>query len=646
MILIGLLWLLSVQPSYAQEQLSVRISFSKSYYTPSESLAADVKVTNSLGRPLTGTSTTLEIYPRLDRFMPLRDAPTNSVPLLRRTWYGSVPPGEIDQHVDRSLAELGAQSGVYPVRAKFNSREGYSAESASYLVVLDDNQPKLPVVVMLGTAYPLQKDPDGLFVSERLFRQLAVTEGRAGALAQVLETLKSHPELQFTPVLSPQTLISLQQMANGYKVKLAERGGKGKEMKGGDGKEAAQFLRTMQELLKRPGAEAFFYPYGQASLAQLEEAHLSASVPAQITQGYAAAKKFFAEAKITGIATTDLSLGTTFLDSLPEGVSLATASASQVGSETSATPSPIAMSGKNGKTIVLPIDDELSGLISESSPADLRTKLTAALALRALYGESPQEHAVTIFLNHRGSLAASQSIKIVADTLAESPWLATASPSQAANTAQRPGKPSPIGPKAKLTENYVTKLRKATTRLKTLARNVPIASEEIRNLERQLLVSEDSFFVSGNGEPGLGDAYLSWSEKKINDIYSAVQVDRSHRITFSSSQGKIPITIRNNNRFPLLANIALNSKGAFQFDDKIRTVRLNPKDNLVTINVNAAFVGTRTLRAIVTSGNTRLGASNIEITVNSYVRYIVVLAGLIVALFMIAVALGRRRRRA
>lgn len=645
MVLIGLLWLASARPSHAQESLSARISLNKTYYTPTDSMVADVSVTNGLGRQLTGTSTTLEIFPKLDRFMPLRDAPTDGIPLLRRTWYGSVAPGEVSQTLDRRLADLGVESGVYPVRAKVTSSEGFSAEAADYLVVLSDDRPKLPVVVMLGTAYPIQRDPEGLFVSERLARHLTVADGRSGSLAQIQESLRSHPQMQLTPVLSPQTLMSLQQMADGYKVRLSGRNGKGKEFTGGGSKEAAEFLRTTRELLKRPGAEAFFYPYGQASLARLEEARLSAGIPEQITQGYATVKRLFAEAKITGIATTDLSLGTTFLESLPKEASLALASASQVGADTSATPAPVAMSGENGRAVVLPIDDELSGLVSESSPVDLRAQLTAALAMRALYGENPPEHAVTLFLNRRGSLATSDSIRTVVDTLAELPWLATTSPSQAANTSQRRGKPSPNRPVAESKDIYVTKLRKVAAKLNTLAGNVPIVSEEVLALERQLLVSEDVFFVSASAQPGLGDAYLSWLEKRLRDIYAAVHVDKSHHITFSSAQGKIPIAIRNDNSFPLLADIVLDSKDAFQFDDKRRTVRLNPKDNLVTVNVHADFVGTRTLRADVKSGANELGTSDIEVTVNSYVRYAVVLAGVIVTVLMLAVTMSRRHRR-
>jgi len=621
---------LVIRPSVSRSEPlpTVRAVFDKTFYGRSDVFTLTGTITNSSPETLRYARLTLTIFAAATPGAPLQRAfDSQAPPVIKQTWTKTIAPGYIQVPFVRDLKLLNLAEGVYPTELSLTLADRQTVIDRSFLVVLDPKDTQMPVALVWNLHQPEHRLPDGVFVNDDMAVLVENRPDRQGLLTQQLAALTENPTIKTHLVISPSLAEQLLAMTGGYSL---GDGRQRQQVTSSDTRalDAKAWLDSLARAVSGGQVETLSSPYGQAPLPVLSALGWQDDSRGQLRDARAADSK----RQNNGSGSSGLYLPGLLIDgpsaksALLAGFKYTVANPGDVPDRRGQNKPRRLLefkSGDRGLTI-FPGDAEIADWLRVVAPEKAGPELTALLAQRLI--EGGPLNPVVIAPDTGKALPNGELVKQIYQMLSRTPWLKTVTLGSSLD-----------GPRERVRLNdhpitltadkaYLTTLKSARRDLNDFASAVSSKNGLRRRLEHLFYVSEsiDYLLDTGDGVPALGKAYADSVRRTIDAEFSKLELAPPAKITFSSRNGKIPIAIVNRAGYPIKARLLLSGKEFLFSDDKKEKVTLMPKENLVSYNITAGFVGVSKVTASIYVGHRKIASRQIEVRVSNLLRYFII----------------------
>ncbi len=601
---------------------AIRLTFDKTFYNRSETFSANVKATNDSSEALNYTKIALSIFPPLKAGETIETAfKKQAAPIITQQWFKSLSAGLTEINLTRDLAALGLSEGVYPAEVGLTMSNRQTFVDRSFLVILEPKDP-LPVAILWNLHQPKNQLPDGTFINDSLARLVEDKPESQGLLREQLSILLNHPALRVNMAWSPTLTEQLSDMAKGYKW---QSGKKTIEVKRDDeeARAASNLLDLVRQVQENGQAEILTSPYGQAPLPLFTSFAWSKYARAQLELAKTVSKKTLSlEHPPRGLYLPGLLIDKqTAIKASKSRFQYTIAQADS--SNTTAGPQPPLNFKRDGRNLsIFTSDAEITKWLRTAYHEKAGQELVALLAHRYLFGS--KSGVVTIAPDTAHWLPSPQLLQALYSTLNNTEWIKTTTLKSYKNKHGKPINFNTVK-KGEIDKSYLAGIKRAYKAFRDFDLATSRANELRKRLERQFYVLQSIDYVgeTDEGIPPVGKTYARDIWKTVDSELAKLDLTTPSNITFSTSVGKIPIAIINRTGYPIKAKLHLSGKD-FSFSDDKRSVALMPKENLISYNITASFIGVSKLKATVFIGNRQVASRYIEVGVSSKLRYLVV----------------------
>jgi hypothetical protein len=642
-------------PARAAAALDARLDDFPAWVGPTDSLRAELKLSNRGDQPADRLRITVEVH---------QGVATRSH--LERSFGGRLGPVEVsDTVVVDGVVEPGAtrtvtvekplsefrffqaapEDRVYPVR--FIVRWGSTSARPVDVHMIFFAKP-VPVPLKVGLIIPLHYPPpydQRLRVNTSGLRQL---EG----LTRILDALRQHSPAAVTLAPSGLLLDTLNDLSDGY----TSTEGKKVDRSQNEPSEAAATLATLSEVVRQPGVSLLAAPYSSAHLVWLVKTGLSDRAQEQVAQGR---KAIAADLGIEPLQDW-LSPSVGAIDE-PTLTVLRRAGVSKVVVAPTSLPRPqtpltqsaaAAISTRGGSVDALVTDAGLNKRLApytDITAIQSRQRFLAETASIML--ERPREARVVYAAAPESWSPAPKMVGGILQALTSSPWMTGTTPvseapepagtidlaSTDAVIAASPGPPP--------TQTFLNELPQARDAVEDFARLDP-PPERVQSLERKLAIAESFNSWIGTGSAN-GTRFAQQVERDVNREFAKIRAPARQTITLTSKTGVIPLVLSTTTDYPVRIQVRLDSD-KLRFPDGTRLdYLLEPPAKTVDVQAIAETSGTFPVRVVLQTrdGNREFASSTVFVRSTAYnVIAVAITAG--AALFLVAWWLvGASRRR-
>lgn len=593
----------------------VSLTLDKKFYTRSDNFTVSGTVINTekpSGRVRLGVS----IMPALDRGAPLfGPIDGEQDPLWKKEERRDSMLGLTKLSWTQSIGDLRLGEGVYPIDFALALPDHQTIVDRSFLVVIDPNPRRLRTAV-LWSLYPGEhRLPDGRLTGPH---PLSLAGNNIGLLSKHLDMIEKNPKLKINLAAGPALTEQLTNIVDGF-----EWVGPKKILESGPESSAAIDAKTwldhLGRLSKSDRVELLSAPYGQASLAVLNSAGWRADSREQIEHG----SRPEADRNGGGFYLPDLIADQDAArDILAAGFTYTVAVNTKRKDFAPRSENVTRVGGKGKSLAVFDADSEISNWLVRAAAVDADVELTAMLAQRFLLNSDKH---VAVLTPRLDEIPAPPLVEKAYQTLSELPWIETV---RLSTQTENPGEAAVFskGPWPNIVDPaYKAKLKKLRRLYLNFTGAIPENSRLGRRLTDLFLRAESiRFMVKGGQSSEFGERYIDSATKTINQELAKIQLAPPKKIAFSSPKGKVPIAIFNGTGYPIKSRIEFSGKD-FSFPDEVRKeIVLRPKENLVSYDILAGFNGLNILDVRLTVGKLSIANQNVEITVSSILRYLVI----------------------
>jgi hypothetical protein len=509
------------------------------------------------------------------------------------------------------------------------------------LVVVDPKDKPLPVALVWNLHQKERRWPDGVFSDNLLAGLIDNRPNNEGLLSRHLKALESAPSVKANLAISPTLSRQLNIMAGGYSWSL-DKTTKKIPKNGRQALMAGDWLRRLQELRDREQVEILTAPYGQAVLPLLAGWGWLEEGAGQVRRSAAPENYVLPSAAPAGFYLPGLSIDKTSAGWIADsGFDYAVALAEDETGNPASRP-PLKLKSRGRDLTIFSGDPEIAERLTTVASGKAAAEVTALLARRLLAGG--QDNPVIIAPDPDWS-PSPELLSGFYQALTETDWIEPINLSAALALKSRPGKPATVRP-PKPAEEYRHKLRVSRRGLRDFSAGVSRGNALRQRLESQFYVAQSIDYLGPKEEErSIGDIYLDDINRTVEAEFGKLELVPPPGITFSTKNGKVPIVIVNHTDYPVKARVVLSGKEfSFGGDEKSEVV-LMPKENLISRDVRAGFVGSSEVTVNLFVGESRIAESQIEVKVSSFLRYLVIVAsGLLTLLGATGIVLKARSR--
>lgn len=617
-------------PAPAQSIPTVKLAFDKNFYGLEESFTATGTIVNTSEESLRYNRLTISIFPAAGNGTTLNKAFDNpGAPVVRQSWPITIPPGSTSISLSRNLQVLKLNEGVYPAELSLNLAGRATIVDRSYLVVLGPKDRQMPVAVVWNLHQPERQLPDGTFADNSLAGLVANKPESQGLLSQQLSVLSELPTIKANLAVSPILLEQLASMSAGYtwrESRTSQTAPRDSE----PAKDAQNWLDSLKKTVAAGQTEILTSPYGQSALPALTAMGWGTDALGQIESAQTTTRKILAlDDPVPGLYLPGLLLDKQSAEGVVKSNVKYAVARVDASREKGATAKPLPpLDSKLGRRhlTIFQSDPEITGWLHIATPDKAAPELTALLAQRVLAGNA--DEVVTIAPDEAHSLPSPDLLRQLYQALAGIPWVKTVTLASLADQPKSParllsGKAPTIADRA-----YKKNLERSRLDLLDFTAGVPPKNELRQRLEHQLYISESIDYWLGDDDqiPPIGKIYADDIRRTIDSEFAKLELAPPSKITFSTKNGKIPVTIMNRAGYPIKARLHFAGKDFMFSDDKNEEVVLMPKENLISYNITAGFVGLSKLTVTVLVGKRTIASRNIDVRVSNILRYLVVAA--------------------
>jgi hypothetical protein len=574
---------------------SIRIASISPWMDKTHSFSVTVQVTNQTELALENASVRISVFGRVLSRGQLRQSldggtPTETLGNFTEPLDGVVSPGEqrtltIERPVAALIGSI-ARTGVYPIQISVVHSRG--EETVSTAIPYFGSPPLNPLNVtwVLPISAPTIRPVDGAYSQEQI-DALGIAE-----VTQQLQAIAARPGANLTLAPDPSLLDTLSDLADGFDLS----GPTGRQPVGPDdpdARAAADFLDAFKRGAQAAG-EIATVPYAPADLPSLAQHNMRADMLRQVTLGRSVAEQILDRSPSLSVL-------------VPQGLALDPASASAL--------APHGISGVVIDPATLPqqpIEPFQPQLFGASRPVALEGSLTAllpdppvttrmhgpeqgVLLAQSLIAETASSYLELPSLGTERVLVIDSPARIAPTTLAaaidglsHAPWVRMRSATDAMQNLPPQGAQLPLPQGLRPDRLFLAAARAARGLLSTLNAITVDPLPESGSFDRTLLASESAEW---DGTPSAGVALARTVRAAVSTMLSGIQVGAGRRVTLTSKSGSVPVTVINQNPFPVRLLIRVGSAKVGFPSGSTRTIQVDPPNDTVDFTVQARAAG-------------------------------------------------------
>jgi hypothetical protein len=458
------------------------------------------------------------------------------------------------------------ESRIYPL--KIDLRTGFTSLAALRTpVIFLVRQPQTPLRLVWTFVLhePVSFDPNGVFTSTSLERDLAQGGRLAGEIRALLAMTQDGAQTPVDVVVSPVLLADLARMRPGYSV---IDGGERRQVKEGTGGAAAAAgaIADLRQIAAAPEVEVSALPFAAPNLPSLAIGGLSPDLATQLQRGRDSVETILGGRPDPGLLRPpDSALDPASLDHLAkEGVRLLIVDPSTVPPESQPlgfAPPPItSLRTSSGPVTALVSDPNVGAMLSSELVTEDPVRAAQAVLgeLAAIWLEQPGvDRGIAISFPEEFDPSGAFFGQLVRG-VAGAPWLRKSTAS-----AMAEGFPPTFESKLAATvpvtfpRTYVDMIKETRRSIRTYRSMLVDDSAEPYRLNAKLLLAESGQFLE---DQPAGLSFVGSAREEIESVFGAVRPDTPQLITLTSSSGSgIPIRVTNGNGEPLRVSVRLVS---------------------------------------------------------------------------------------
>lgn len=628
----------------------LRVASISPWVDPTHPFSVSLQIINSSELDLENLSLSVTVFGRVSSRSQLRQAldgtpPTVSLGSVSQSINGTIAPGQqrtvsIEQPGSQLLGSI-ARAGVYPVQISLRHSRG--TETISTAMPYMPTQPLNPLNItwVLPIAAPTVRKVDGAYT------QTAIDSLGMPELTQQMQVIAARPGANLTLAPDPSLLETLRDLSNGFA--LSTPGGI-EHLPAQDltARTAATLLDELRTSANVAG-EVATVPYAPVDLPSLAQHGLRADALRQVTLGRSIAEEVLGRAPVPSVLVpTNLTVDTTSLNALaPLGITGLVVNPATLPVQ----PSEPFQPGLFGPSHPVALGDSSVTALLPDAPiaARMQGPEQGVLLAQAIIAESASSYLELPSLGTERVLVIDSSVRLAPTTLAamidglsQAPWARMRSASQALTILPPQGVVLPVPRFSRPDLPFLAAARTARVALSTLSSVSvdPLARGD--EFDRDILASESAEWQAA---PATGVNLARAVRNAVNEMLSRIQVGAGRRVTLTSKSGSVPVTIINQNPFPVRLRIVVASPKVGFPRGTSRTIEVQPPNATIDFTVRARATGAFPLIVRVeTPDGIRLIARGSVILRSSAVSAValLVVAG---STFFLLVAWGRRARR-
>lgn len=623
----------------AQEEPQVRLTLveQSTFSTPKNRLRVTVVAENRGTDPLENLGMTLWVYnparSRTEYRQALEEEPPLA-PVLVSPFpvRGTLAPG---QHrvltLQHRLPELTArgENAIHPIKVQLES-DGFAVGLVRSALVFVGERPVVPLSVSVTFVLDegIAMRPNGEFVDDRLARAVA-----PGGRVDVIVTAIERAPISSTLVISPLLLDQLDRMSRGYRV-ASPSGPVERPADGEEARAAAATLDRLRAIAGNPTVEVIALPLASPSMPWLVAAGLRRDLESQIVRGHDLVAGLLGAQPVEGIIRPPGS------ELSPAALrALATRGVHTVVVDEDTFPPPAGLTLTPPGTALIPVRGgrTITAVTPDPQIADLLRKSIGDPALQSqwllgdlssVYFEQPSApRGIALVIGAEGTPPDSALLsRTLARLRRASPgvsprtgWLEPVKVSRLieippqAGLERRSLQRTPI---ARPSARFLLELRRARDAIEQLESVTEEQAPLVEALKNLLLTSESATLLARENE---AIAFLTAVRARIREEFEKVETPSGTRVTLTSRQGVIPITVGSSTGYPMRVRVRLVSP-RLRFEDPGIIVLDRAKQRL-TFEVTAQTTGRFPVRVVVeTPAGSRIAESRIIVRSTAYNR--------------------------
>lgn len=639
------------QPAVAEPQL-LRIASITPWVDRTHPLTVSAQITNPTESSLANLSIHLSVFARVANRSQLRNAldgrpSTASIGGTTEYLDGSIAPGrQRSVVIRRDVRTLGARltrTGVYPLVITLRSTAGRSTVSTAMPFLGSRPQARLNVTWVLPLTRPTQQRADGVYPPDAL-SALGLEE-----MTRQMEVIAARPGLAVTLAPSPSLLDTLADLADGFTL----HGATGAQPQARDS-DAARRAGVALDSIRRATAtagEIATVPYAAVDMPSMVHRGLRADLLRQITFGRSATETRLGRAPaLSALVPPGLSFdrsGATAVAPLGiTGVALAPSSLAQqpiqpFQPEFFGPSRPIALKTNGGPLAAMLPDQPLSDRGDGPEQGALLGQAIVAETASA-WLELPALAADRAILIASARTPGPSALAPALDGLAGAPWVRMRTLSDALVSLPAQGAPITLVRRSPPDRPHLVHARAARRFLLTYSAIAAQPVPELDALNRLVLLSESAEW---NADADTGSALARAVTARVRAVLAAIRVVR-RQVTLTSRTGDVPVTVVNENEFPLRLRLLLQSPKVTFPKGNVRTVDVPTPNHTEDFKIEARTAGAFPLAVRVeTPDGGRLLARGELIVRSTAVSAVALIALGGGAFFLLAAWLRRDARR-
>lgn len=603
--LLGLLLTIVSAPARAQqppvEQPFVRVAAVSPWMDATHPLSVTLQLGNPTEVAFEQVAVRVSVFAAVGSRSELRQAlddrpPTQLVAAVTQEIAGELAPGEqrtvtVERDV-RALSPSIGRTGVYPIELAVRHARDEVRLLTAVPFVASAPQARLNVTWILPVQRPIVTRPDGVYDPAGL-ETLGMEE-----LTQQAQAIAARPGSPVTLAPSPSLLDTVSDLADGF----AQR--EGDEVTAlsdtsPPARQAAQLLEALRRAARSAG-EVATAPYAPADFPSLARRGLQADLLRQVTLG-----RTVVESRLGRAPALSVLMAPGGAIDGPSATALATLGASGIVADQASLPPlpagpftpdlrptlfgpsrPVGVRADGaGPTALLP--DAPIGQRLEAP--DQGVLLAQALVAETASGwlEIPLNAADRVLVLSSRRLPTPPALGAALDGLARAPWVRMRTASDALAALPPQGDPLVLPRLSRPDRPYLAAARAAREDLGVLRRIAVDTLPQEESLDRLILLAESAEWES---EREAGAALARAVSANVRRAIKGLRVE-ARQVTLTSRDGSIPVTVVNENPFPVRLLVRLDSAKVSFPDGASRTVELPSRDTTVDFRVRVRATG-------------------------------------------------------
>lgn len=536
-------------------------------------------------------------------------------------------PVSFEEEFKRDLVGLGLYEGTYTIATEVTVSNGTERETASlysYQYIYDASADPLKWACALHfTSVPL-RNPEGLFVVDP---SQGAPEVQRQALSKIAALATARRNSQITLYISPLLLDDFEAISKGYSIKLPQDAqAQTVDVNSAVPQRYAETLTALSNAFASGALSLGTLGYADPDITHLTQANRTDDIELQYARALSTLSPLLQKNAQSLDASHTAPLGTkinqTTIDALKD------AKISGVVIDDTAV--------KNAAYAVGALDKTLVGYVSDSSLSSLITSREATTVSDAFFKlrKDATEKDSGLVVTHSVVSNEEQALKVVdnVDMLYAQPWI---SPASFASITPKNLDKAPALKLKKMPEGTQTsddktiyKARKASEGL-VFALNEDLISIKARE---DSLIAENGAAAPQNNKVFFKNLKLSFAERAqrvVDGIFKKVTV-KVAPVTLSGREGKVPITLKNGNKYEVRVLLHFATSNGMTLDTKKTTLLgLPPQETFLEPTVSMQNASSGELKLILTAGDYRLGEKNVDISA-SYIDTIAIVVIVVV----------------